>query len=523
MAEIDRNIESELGGGSRLHPMTVLHRFITSAPGFLLIVLAAMNSQDWMPWLSLYMAIGLGVATLPPIILRYERFRYWITDEELIIRSGVLKTQNRSIPIERIQNVEIVQRLLSRIFSTARVNVVTAGSAGTEGVLEYVSLIEAERIRATIREKQKELATATRLESPASPLVQSEGPAPTLEAEHLQRLQPSFTMPLQKVLLSGAFKFSLLYIAVFFSTLQFISPDPEVLMERVLDRWGPTVQPIIDTFTNHIFLGISLALVVAALMSWVSGIAVNLNKLYNFKLWLTGGKIEKVAGLLTRREGTIPLRKIQAAILRTNPAMRFFNYWALEVQTIGLDVSEAGNKSVIPFAKLDTIQSLIPEIFPVPLTPRFNRVSKLTIRRIFFRSSFLLFLITIPAYFAFRPLGFLLFLVLPILGYAILHYRYHGYYFDGEFLGIRRGVVTHTQWTIPIKNVHVFYSRASFFQRRLNLKSIVIDSAGAGAIRHPVIIDLHAPVADRLLQDLYNAFQFAHHESSGSRNVQSPR
>lgn len=489
--------------------MTVLHRFVAGAPGFVIIILAALNSQDRLPWVSLSLAVMFGLAALPLIILRYERFRYWITEEELVIRSGVLKTQNRSIPIERIQNIEIVQRLLSRIFSTARINVVTAGSTGTEGVLEFVSIEEAKRIRETIRQRQQKLGNPYEgvPETSSDEIIAEDQLASAPYGEATISREMIFSMSVKDVLLSGVFRFSLLYIAIFFSTIQFIEPDPEAMIDRVIDAWGPAIQPLLDSLKDRVVLVIALVLVFAAMLSWISGILVNLNRLYNYRLWLSGSKIEKAAGLLTVREGTIPLKKVQAGILRTNPAMRLFDFWALELQTIGLDVGDAGNKSAIPFAKEHIIYSLIPRIFPIPISADYNRVSRLTIRRIFVRYTVVV-LILLAAASAVVTVPWTASLVLLVVAaHAILHYLNHGYSFDGKYLSIKRGVLKHTKWTIPVQNIHVLYSRQSLFQRRLGLKSIEVDSAGAGAIRHPVIIDLPASEADDLLQRIYSSFQ----------------
>ena len=57
---------------------------------------------------------------------------------------------NRTIPIDRIQNVDIVQNALQRIFRIASVKIETAGGKTTEGKLEYVGIQQAHAIRLEI-------------------------------------------------------------------------------------------------------------------------------------------------------------------------------------------------------------------------------------------------------------------------------------------------------------------------------------------------------------------------------------
>ncbi|MDX1741180.1 MAG: hypothetical protein R3178_07800, partial [Rhodothermales bacterium] len=150
----------------------------------------------------------------------------------------------------------------------ARVKVVTAGSDTAEGVLEYVSVAEAKRIREairTIQRQEKDVATevAGGRSDDGQPLV-SGVPSP----RHL------ITVTTERVLLSGVFRFSLLYIALIFSALQFFEPDPEALVDFLsrgrASEWA-------SVFAESPWTAALTAVVIASLLSWISGILVNLN------------------------------------------------------------------------------------------------------------------------------------------------------------------------------------------------------------------------------------------------------
>lgn len=494
----------------RLHPMTLIQRVILSLPGFVILLLPVVRSPSTTSWFNLGFAVLYGLITLPLIFLQYQRFRYWITPKELVIHSGVLTRRRRNIPVDRIQNIEIERKLLPRLLGTARVKVVTAGSDSAEGVLEYVSVPEANRIREAIRILQLHVqgddpGETTVLDSSVAPAVA------TLD------VQPLIRLTLERVLLSGVFRFSLLYIAIIFSALQFFEPDPEVLVDFLTrGRFGEWTAMVVQSPWMAALGG----MVAAALLSWVSGILVNLNKFYDFRLSLEGNRLHKKHGLLTIAEGTIPLKKIQTLIYRTNPLMSRFGWRALELQTMGLNVREHGHQVAVPFAKAAEIRPIEKLIFPVVWPERLLPVSRLTIRRMSIRYGFVLAAIATTVSFWWQPAVWAFTLIPLIIAWAYLQYRHHGYAASDHALVIRRGFIRRMMWYIPIEKFHVFYVTQSIFQRRLNLKTFYVDTAGASAMHFPIIVDLPADQADLLLRQLFEVYQKSGHADDSA--IQPP-
>ena len=490
----------DLATAQRLHPATLIQRFLTSLPA--LIFLLFFQSADGAGrWVSVGTALAYALIALPFVLLQYLRFRYWVTPREIVIQRGVFNRRKRSIPIERIQNIAVEQSLLPRMLGVAKVTIETAGSTSTEGTLEYVSLSTAHTLRKVVRSYQRRQAAAPGSAPPA------EAPGTTVEeeGEETERAELLHAMPLKRVMLSGLFRFSLVYIAVIFSIQELFYPDPEAII-----RWftrGP-LKPMLDIATASPFLVGLSTILIAGFLAWITGIAINLNHYYNFRLWLEENeKLYKRRGLLTVSERTIPLKKVQTLIIRSNPLMRFFGWYRLELQTMGLDVREQGHQVVAPFAQLPDIVALSRHIRPFTLPDHFTSVSRLTIRRTFIRYSLVLAAGTGAAAYYWSPALWAL-AALPLLGgLAYLQYRYHGYAVKEGLLFVRRGVFRQHLWVIPVERFHVLYTNASPFQRRLDLKSLQVDTAGAAPMSYPEIVDLEAAAADRLLDDLYRRFQ----------------
>ena len=135
----------------RLHPFTLLLRIGASLPPLLLILVPTLRNPSSENVLGVALTIFYGVVALPAIVLQYLRFSYRITPKQIVIQKGVLKRQNRSIPIERIQNIQIQRNLVARLLGVAKVTIETAGSSATEGSLEYVGLSDAHEIRRAVR------------------------------------------------------------------------------------------------------------------------------------------------------------------------------------------------------------------------------------------------------------------------------------------------------------------------------------------------------------------------------------
>ncbi len=499
-----------LGGleeAKRLHPMTLLQRVLVSLPALAFLLLPTLTSPDADSWFSLVIAVLYGIVALPAIVLQYLRFSYRVTPKEIIIQSGVLTRKNRSIPIERVQNIQIEQSLIPRLTGTAKVKIETAGSSSTEGVLEYVSLDEAHALRSAIRSfKAQTAGKAAERSTPDEAAPSSKEPA--------QDAAPMFAMSLERVLLSGAFRFSLLYIALIFSALELLNPDPNDIA-----RWMSRgeIGNVLDTATSSPWLVGLATVIVAGLFAWLTGIAVNMNRYYNFRLWRDDDKLRFRRGLLTLAEGTIPLQKVQALILRTNPVMRLFGWYSLEVQTIGLNVEEQGHRVVVPFAQKHEILPIARHIMPFDPPDTFASVSSLTIRRHVARYTAVLAVLTGAAsylavwtagsFFAWQDAWWALLLTPLILGYAILHYRHHGYALGDRAFYVRRGVFKQHTWILPTEKYHVFYRTASIFQRRLGLESLFVDTAGAATFAYPEVVDLPKGTARDVHHRLYDQFQ----------------
>lgn len=490
----------------RLHPLTLVHRSVLSVPAVVLLMLPVLRGGSNIYMALLYIAF-ITVFIFPPIILQYIRFRYWITPKEIVIRSGILNIQHRNIPIERVQDVEIQRNVLARLLGLARIQVQTAGSRAAEGVIEFVKEDEAVEIRGVVRSFQRQAEVGeetTQDESPADGSPQNVLAADIAD-ELVEEGQTLFSMPMRRVLLSGVFRFSLFYLVVIFSGLQYFGMDVEVMVDWVMGRQSGWISRIAEM--PPFIVGVA-TLMIVAVFSWLTGIVSNLNRYYRFHLSRDGDKLHIRSGLLTQLERTIPLEKVQAYIIRTNPLKKTFGWYSLSVQTMGFSASQQGHHSVIPFARMSNIMEVMHSVRPLDPPAVFLPSSRLHVRRVFVRLSAILILAVAGLWYVWGDALYLLALLPFVFYYAVSRYRTQGYRELPDGLYVRRGVFSEAIWVLPPEKHQAFFSSSSYFQRRLGLESVYVDTAGAPS-GGAVIADLPTGEARDLLARLIVQMRYA--------------
>jgi len=124
---------------------------------FLLILAAIALLPGWlgwfeMPWWLKTGLIGLGVLLFVFYVIvaptvRYNRFRFAVSDEELEIHNGLFFISETLVPMSKVQHVELEIGPILRRYHLAEVHIVTAATTHTIG---GVKLEEAEQLKQRI-------------------------------------------------------------------------------------------------------------------------------------------------------------------------------------------------------------------------------------------------------------------------------------------------------------------------------------------------------------------------------------
>ena len=463
---------ADLTSPRRLHPLTLVLGPVRILQGWAvpIVVALVLGRSDRGAFAGVGVVALVVGATVVRQVLEFLRLRWWVADGAFQMRSGILQTEVRSVPIDRVQNVDVTQPLLPRLLGIADVRIETAGAGGGDISLRSVSMDEAYAIRAA-------LAQARVLESGEESPVQ----------------RTLLEVGTGELLIAGATANRIGAIAVLLGAawgwVADLGLDPGDLIDEA------------EVFAGRfrVSLLVAAAVVLAVIVGWVVSIVATILRYHGFKLTEDGGDLRREHGLLTRATGVIPIARVQAVRIE-RPILRRLTRRASVVADSAGSVAastDTGSGVVAPILRDGDVPSIVRRVLQTPDVAEspLASVNRLAIRRGFLRIAVFVVLISTAA--ALVEFGYGLVLV-PGLACAWLwakaRYRAIGYRVDQNLVVARSGVLTRRTWLVPTSKVQSTVVRTSPFQRRLGLATLSLDTAGPGNHRVSVI-DLDAPLA----------------------------
>ena len=470
----------------RLHPATLLARSLQVVPQMLGggAAYAAVIAREGWSRVLLFAAVA-GLIGLVMTLIYWWRFRYTVGDREIVIESGLMRRTRRVIPYDRVQDIAVERPLLARLFGTAKVKIETGGSAADEGNLDMIGLAEANALRDHIRRGAAAAETA-RAPSEREPVL--------------------FELGFGRLLYSGLFNFSLIFLAAIFALLQYLDEFGFFDMSEwfTRERAGAAAGAV-GLQASLMLLGLLL------LLGIVAGVARTVAKDFGFRLTRSESGLRRRRGLFTLTEVVIPIRRTQVALIESGPVARLLGWYRLSFQTLGADTREGGVQVVAPFARMAELLPILAEAGFAPPPPRSDFVH--VPRRALVRWAGLPLLLggalAIAAAAIEARLGFVAALLLAIALAGTLRWRRHAYALGADALFVTDGVLRRRLWTIPFARTQTISVSRGPLQRALRLGTLLVDTAGASPMRAPEIHDLESIQADALADRLLDLFRQA--------------
>jgi putative membrane protein len=416
-------------------------------------------------------------------VLSWLTFTYQVLPDQVVIARGLLNRSRRSIPAERIQDVSITQGPLSRLIGLADVKIETGGGEADEGVLSSVSLAEARRLREVLRRR-----------APAPAAVGG------TTAEAAEDEAVLFRLGLGRLLFSGLFKFSLVWIAAILGLLQYgaevTSYDWEWWLSRLRDVEGEVRARADPQF--------GLWVVAAAVaLGLVTGVGRTVLRNFGFTLTEDPRRFRVRRGLLTRSEVAVAKRQIQLGLIERGPVSGRLGWRAFRVQTLGGGGEASGMQDLLPFARP---REMAPVVETAGLPP-FREAGLARVSGAHAVSGVIGFAL-IPALMIgaaslFFPLALLL-MPLTVLGLivALLRPGRHRFAAAEDSVQVRRGVLGRRDWTVPHGSVQTLIVRQGPLQRRMGVATVRIDTAAGGAAGGPHVHDVETNRAEAFVAEV---------------------
>lgn len=287
---------------ARLHPFSLVRgisiRELLQAVPAAVIAVSALGGIG-----SASGVVAVLVALAALRIVAYRRHTYELTEEAVVERRGILQRRERTLGLDRLQQVEVEQGLLDRLVGTAVVRLETASDAGaSELELRVVSEAEAHRIRGAL-------------------LGRAPQPDDRPAGEELVHV------PLADVALAAITGPRLLAIPVVVGGLLGLLLDLDLVEESravLTDRLGAYG-------TGAIVLLALLGLVVSAVVA----VAVGLLRDGDFRIRRVGDDLHVRRGLLATREAVVPVSRLQLVAVQRSLVRRALGYGSVTLHSAG--------------------------------------------------------------------------------------------------------------------------------------------------------------------------------------------
>lgn len=358
-----------------LHPIYILFGLLNTVKGFLPVILIGLvKGTDWteLDWYWYGGASVLAAAILIFGFLEWKRFGYWLEEDRIIIRKGLLFRDEKTIFYERIHSVNIEQPFIQRLLRVAQVKVETpGGSKKADGILPALSIKEANDIQHKLRRQAASNghpvgiteSSEAEMDGKAAqqPLVVKINTRPLtseVQAEDGRRL-PAFSLRPAQLLQAAATSMNFGLVAAFAAGLYSFADDfidlllPDRFFENVVED-SASLMPSYILIVIIIFVGLGLA--------WLLSIALYVLKYSGFSVKRHGSQISVSYGLLEKKSFVFNPKKVQAVIVKEGLLRQAFGYAEIQLQVVSSDKKE--QLMLHPFIKRSDIQRVLNDFVP---------------------------------------------------------------------------------------------------------------------------------------------------------------
>lgn len=455
----------------RLHPLTLFFATWEAVrrvliPFIIVFLLRRERGQE------VYVLMALFFVGLPTVfaVLKYFTFTYRLVSGELITKHGVLGRTQRHIPLSRVQDIRIEQRPLHRIFRVAEVHIQTAGGKGPEASLSVLSRTEADRLRAAVFEEMSRIKGVDTEVRTQPPEVVCKLSVPDLM---LAGITSNQTASVLAILVVG-----------WGLVDDFIGQEA---YQRWIERTAASAAQWVEHAGQSGWIVFAAGAVLLIIIGMLFSMAGSIVMFYGFTLSRAGEDLHRSYGLLTRRSSSLPRRRIQVLKIEETILRRLFKLVAIRADTAGSrnpqgEQDSGGRDVLVPIVARQKVPELLPVFFPDLGNggEEWRRVSRRAIRRGTVKGSALcallaaMFFSAQHKWLALWPLA-----LLPLVYWVnVLNYRHLGYLHGDRYFRTRRGWLRRSTHIVPIRNLQVIVLRQTPFDRRHNVASVMVDTAG---------------------------------------------
>lgn len=431
----------------------------------------------------IYLALGfLLLLVLTNAILSFYHYWFYIEKNEFVVKSGYLKKVKLSIPLERIQTINIKQNIWQQMLKVVALEIDTAGSAQKELKLVALTLAQAKALQEvlSVDKEQDEVEENVEHEKIAS------------ESKYkVFGLRPD---ELIKVALSeNHLRNSLLLLALIFSFYN-------QLQDYFSEQYKISSDEVGEFVISQSFSMLGILIMAMLIGGFLFSFVVTFLIFYDFKFFKAKNEFIIQSGLFTKKSVTIPYPKIQVVSWITNPIKKLMGIVTITLAQASSGETKKKQRITIPGCNENNQQLINREIFKIEEEPVWDQY--FTHQSYLFKIWFLRgWLPLIPVVFiGYENLVVMLlagtwFLLSFIFSYMAVKKRY--FKISEELIECSKGTIGQEFSRMYNFKVLCVKFKQSIFQRRRNLATIKIHTAGGKTLVMPFI-------EEELAIELYN-------------------
>lgn len=457
-----------------IDPVKVLGQF--AFPAVIALVGISQGGGGGMPWWALPIvvvgAVALGV--LPWLTTFYRT-----TDTQFQIRSGLLNKKTKTAPLDRVRSVDLEASLLHRVVGLTKVQIGT-GVDDDRITLDSVTASEAAGLRSFLLARPAPAAAATTGGVPETLPASEDGAPGGVRTEEPARVLAEIDWAWLRFA-----PFSLARLVVIAAAVGALSQfgDQLPVADTAESAWN-----WVHNFALALVIG---GLIIGGLFSWVM-VAVTgyIVQWWNMRLTREAGSLHLTAGLFTTRSITVEEQRVRGVEMKEAVLLRLVG--GAELSTLATGVGSGGVTAILPPCPRGVARSVGADVLETaaPMTVPLTEHGPAARRRAWIRHLWgALFFIAIPLVVMIwvdLPVWVPVVVALVSLTLSALaaeaSYRHLGHATTPDHLVVGSGELTRVRTVLEHDGIIGWVVHQSWFQRRLDLATLVATTA-AGAER----------------------------------------
>jgi putative membrane protein len=439
----------------RQHPSYILIVFLEQIKNVfisLLILLLPGHKSQMFQYIFTALVIILPVVSA---LIKWYRFTYIVTDDEIRIKSGLFVIENTFIKKERIQSVSITEGIIQQIFRVVSVKIEVAGGKKNDCI-----------INAILKEDAKKLLKQLHLSKkiPIDNNIDTKEQKSEVDSDKITS-NAVLSVSIKRLILAGITSFEVGLGAAIFAS---IFSNIEDLIPSGVFR---SIYIQLQSFSFLMFFLLFIICLVFALCFTTLRYVL---KFANFKLSFSGTHLNISRGLFEKNEFSLSTKRIHGIVIQEGFFRQLIGFATVYVEAVGASDKQENKRHVIhPFIKKKDIPMFLHTFIPmIDYTEAVHSPPSRARKGYYGRSVTLFFLISlllvsIPFI---HTWIFSILLVGLIIGE--IRYQYAGFSLIGRTLILRSGFFSKTTAIIPKDRIQVLTQQQSFLQKNSKLKTI---------------------------------------------------